>query len=178
MLKYTTGELAKLCDVSVRTVQYYDEKDLVKPIELTQGGRRIYNEDGLKKMRQICMLKALGLSLDSIKGILKSETQNKILLLLLDEQSRQINEEIKDKQKQQEIIKTLKENICNAETISVNSISDIENIMNGKKKLKRTYSLVIIFGVIMDIIQIATIILCKVQTQNYRFYFLKTYPKN
>ena len=159
MLKYTTGELAKLCNVSVRTVQYYDTKDLLKPTELTDGGRRVYNDDDLTKLRQICMLKALGLSLDSIKGIIKSKTPSKVLLVLLDEQSKKIKNEIEDRQKQQEIIRTLKENICNMKTISVNSINDIEHIMNGKKKLKKTYVLTFIFGIIMDIIEIGTIVL-------------------
>ena len=49
MSEYTTGELAKLCDVSVRTVQFYDVKDLLKPAELTEGGRRLYTDDDLKR---------------------------------------------------------------------------------------------------------------------------------
>ena len=28
MSKYTTGEMAKLCGVSVRTVQYYDTRNI------------------------------------------------------------------------------------------------------------------------------------------------------
>ncbi|NLK75609.1 MAG: MerR family DNA-binding transcriptional regulator [Clostridiales bacterium] len=28
---YSTGEIAKLCNVSVRTVQYYDKEDIIKP---------------------------------------------------------------------------------------------------------------------------------------------------
>ena len=28
MSKYTTGEIAKLCGVSVRTVQYYDSRNI------------------------------------------------------------------------------------------------------------------------------------------------------
>ena len=31
MSKYTTGEIAKLCGVSVRTVQYYDERGILTP---------------------------------------------------------------------------------------------------------------------------------------------------
>ncbi|MGO3725668.1 MerR family DNA-binding transcriptional regulator [Staphylococcus carnosus] len=27
---YTTGELAKMCNVSVRTVQYYDQKGVIE----------------------------------------------------------------------------------------------------------------------------------------------------
>lgn len=41
---YSTGEHATLCGVSIRTVQYYDEKGLLPPSGLTEGGRRIYAE--------------------------------------------------------------------------------------------------------------------------------------
>lgn len=37
MSKYTTGEIAKLCGVSVRTVQYYDTRNILTPSELTEG---------------------------------------------------------------------------------------------------------------------------------------------
>lgn len=40
---FTTGEIAEKCGVSVRTVQYYDEKGLVRPTERTEGGRRLYD---------------------------------------------------------------------------------------------------------------------------------------
>lgn len=42
MSKYTTGEIAKLCGVSVRTVQYYDTRGVLMPSELSEGGRRLY----------------------------------------------------------------------------------------------------------------------------------------
>ena len=47
MSKYTTGELAKLCGVTVRTVQYYDSRGILIPSELSEGGRRLYSEDDL-----------------------------------------------------------------------------------------------------------------------------------
>ena len=40
MSKYTTGEIAKLCNVTVRTVQYYDTKGILVPSELTDAARR------------------------------------------------------------------------------------------------------------------------------------------
>lgn len=159
MSPYTTGDLAKMCDVSVRTVQFYDTRGLLKPTDLTEGGRRLYSEDDLKTMRLICLLKSLGLSLDSIKGILESETPSKILLLLLDEQMEQIDSEISDRQKQRETIELIRENIRNTNMISVKSIRDIEQIMDGKKKLKRTHMTMLAVGIVMDIIQIVAIIL-------------------
>lgn len=41
MSMYTTGELAKECGVTVRTVQYYDTQNLLNSRELTEGGRRL-----------------------------------------------------------------------------------------------------------------------------------------
>ena len=56
MSKYTTGELAKLCGVTVRTVQYYDTRGILIPSELSEGGRRLYSEADLKRMKIICFL--------------------------------------------------------------------------------------------------------------------------
>ena len=91
MSQYTTGEMAKLCGVSVRTVQFYDEKDLLKPAELTEGGRRLYSEDDLKKFQMICLFKSLGLSLESIAGVMSSKRPGNVLGLLLDEQLKQLD---------------------------------------------------------------------------------------
>ena len=158
MSTYTTGELAELCEVSVRTVQFYDAKDLLKPTELTEGGRRLYTDDDLEKLRLICLLKSLGLSLNSIKDILGSENQNKVLLLLLDEQEKQIDDEIGTRQKQKQAIRVIKENISSMNSISVNLIFDIEKNMIGKSKLKRTYATMLIIGIIMDIIELAGLV--------------------
>ena len=94
MSKYTTGEMAKLCNVSVRTMQFYDTKGVLHPSDLTEGGRRLYNDDDLTKLRLICTLKAIGLSLDSIKSVMESELSEKILTLLLEEQAKMLKNEV------------------------------------------------------------------------------------
>lgn len=159
MPQYTTGELAKLCEVSVRTVQFYDAKDLLKPSALTEGGRRLYSDDDLNKLRLICMLKALGLSLASIQGILDSDNPGRVLLLLLDEQARRIGSEMKDMQKQLDAIRAIAESIRHTDRIPVNSISGIERMMNGKKKLRGTRIAMLAVGLIMDVIEIGTAVL-------------------
>ncbi|WP_277892925.1 MerR family transcriptional regulator, partial [Enterococcus lactis] len=87
MSKYTTGEIAKLCNVSIRTVQFYDSKKILMPTEVTQGGRRMYSEEDSKKLQLICLLKSLGLKLKDIKDILDSNYANSTLQLILSEQS-------------------------------------------------------------------------------------------
>ena len=73
MSKYTTGELAKLCGVTVRTVQYYDARGILIPSELTEGGRRLYSDDDLKRMKVICFLRELDIPINTISQMLKEE---------------------------------------------------------------------------------------------------------
>ena len=153
MSKYTTGEMAKLCNVSVRTVQFYDTKGLLHPSELTDGGRRLYTDDDLAKLRLICTLKAIGLSLDSIKGILESESSGKVLSLLLDEQIKQLSGEIKERQGQLETIKAIKENIHSVTAIPANSIIDIEQMMENNKKVREKFRRLVVKAIIISIPQ-------------------------
>lgn len=159
MPKYTTGELAKQCGVTVRTVQFYDAKKLLPPTELTEGGRRLYSEADLKKLRLIGLLKALGLSLDAIRDILNSQDPNPVLLLLLEEQLKQIDTDIEKQQKQKEAIHAVQETIRSAGLIPVDSIDGIEQMMNGKRKLRKTYAALLVIGIGMDVIQICTLLL-------------------
>lgn len=94
MSKYTTGEMAKLCNVTVRTVQYYDTRGILIPAELSEGGRRLYNDDDLKKLRLICYLKNIGLSLDSIADILTAENGKNVISTILQEQRAQLKNDI------------------------------------------------------------------------------------
>lgn len=63
---FSIGELAHMVGVSVRTLQYYDEQDLLKPI-VTEGGRRKYTREDILHLEQILFLKSFGFSLEEIK---------------------------------------------------------------------------------------------------------------
>lgn len=155
---YTTGELAKLCRVSVRTIQFYDEKGLLPPSALSDGGRRLYGDEDLRKLSLICLLKTLGLSLTAIKGVLESPDSNEVLLQLLKEQAVQIEEEIDEKQQVRQTIKAMMDDIRDAKVIPATSIGDMERIMQGKKKLKRDFRIMLVHGIICDVIEIGTIV--------------------
>ena len=86
MSKYTTGEMAKLCGVSVRTVQYYDTRGILTPSELTEGGRRLYSEDDVKRMKIICFLRDVGISIKSIGELLTEDDPVSVISVLLEQQ--------------------------------------------------------------------------------------------
>ena len=156
MSNYTTGEMAKLCNVSVRTVQFYDTKGILHPSDLTEGGRRIYNDDDLRSFRLICTLKAIGLSLNSIKSVLESELSGKILTTLLNEQVRLLSEEVEERQKQLEMINLIKESISDTAIIPANTILGIEDIMEKKRKTQGRRKL--------TLVHIAVAVGCVLQT--------------
>ena len=61
--RYRIGEIGKLLDLSTRTIRYYEEIGLLNTVKRIEGGRRIFTEDDLRRLRFIKKLKLLGLSL-------------------------------------------------------------------------------------------------------------------
>lgn len=160
MSLYTTGEIAKLAGVSVRTVQFYDNKGILPPSQLSEGGRRLYSQEDLGKLQRICLWKTMGLSLDAIKGILESQNADKVLGLLLEQQAKALEEDIRDRQQQQlQAIRTLEQNLKSEERIPVNSISDMEQLMKNKRKLRKIHGVMLAWGILADLLEIAGLIL-------------------
>ena len=146
MSKYTTGELAKRCGVTVRTVQYYDTRGILIPSELSEGGRRLYSEDDVKRMKIICFLRGLDLPIDVISQILKEEHPEKVISLLMEQQEKALSEEIADKEEKLEKLRELKNGLKNQTAFSLESIGDMAVIMEDKKKLKRMRWMMIVTG--------------------------------
>ncbi len=159
MSKYTTGEVAKLCDVTVRTVQYYDTRGILIPSELTEGGRRLYSEEDVKKLRVICFLRDLGLPINTIAEILKDDDPHSVVELLLEQHEQTVKAELSVCQDKLESIKMLKNEIKAVDDFSVNSIGDIAHIMKNKDNIKKVRTKMMIAAITCEIIEITTIIL-------------------
>lgn len=158
MSMYTTGELAKECGVTVRTVQYYDTQNLLNPSELTEGGRRLYSEADKQKMMLICTLRDLGLSLDIIRKIFKEENSRNVIETFLEEQRLIVNQELEAKKKQMEKIDFILEGIRDSKEFSLHLIGDMAKRMERRKKLRKTRAVVLTVGIFMDIIEWGTFI--------------------
>jgi DNA-binding transcriptional MerR regulator len=157
--KYTTGELAKLCGVTVRTVQYYDTRGILIPSELSEGGRRLYSENDLERMKIICFLRELGLPIDSISQLLSEDDPGSVISLLIDQQEQTLREEMNVSQKKLEKLIGLKRGLQSVDDFSVESIGDIAFIMENKKKLKKIHLTMLLTGIPFTILQWGSIIL-------------------
>lgn len=63
----SVGELARRVGVTVRTVQYYDQKGLLHPSGKGEQGQRLYSAEDEERLYRILTLKYLGFSLGQIK---------------------------------------------------------------------------------------------------------------
>ena len=159
MSKYTTGEIAKLCGVSVRTVQYYDSRNILVPSELSEGGRRLYSEDDLKRMRIICFLREAGVPINSIGELFAEEHPEKVISILLDQQEQTLREELEEQQKKLSIVETIKRELKEVKNFSVESIGDIAFVMKNKNKLRKMRWLMVLTAIPVTALQWTSIIL-------------------
>ncbi len=158
MSKYTTGELAKLCGVTVRTVQYYDTRGILVPSELSEGGRRLYNEEDLRRMRIICFLRDLGLPINSIAQLLSEQDPATVISLLLEQQEQLLRDELKERETKLDLVAGLKRELKSISHFSVDSIGDIAYMMEHKKKLRRVHIVMLTVGIPLEVIEWATFI--------------------
>lgn len=159
MSKYTTGEIAKLCGVSVRTVQYYDSRGILIPSELSEGGRRLYSEEDLKKMKIICFLRELDIPINSIGQLLEEEDPASVISILLDQQQKMLRKELEEKEEKLKRVEALKREVKSVHSFSVESIGDIAYVMENKKKLTRVRGIILSAGIVAEIIETGTLLL-------------------
>lgn len=77
----TVKEVSELTGISIRTLRYYDEIDLLKPAKVTEAGYRLYDESSLKILRRIMFFREMEVPLSEIKVIMKdSESDNRKIL--------------------------------------------------------------------------------------------------
>jgi len=98
---FQIGELATLAEMSPRTIRYYEEIGLLHPGKRAQGGKRVFTENDLQRLRFIKRLKHLGLTLsemNELASIYKIHQTNRDVLRrlceLLDNQVEKIDERI------------------------------------------------------------------------------------
>lgn len=151
MSLYTTGEIAKLCNVSVRTVQYYDTRNILKPSAISEGGRRLYSEDDVKRMEIICFLRETGISLNNIEELISGSEPEKVISILIEQQEKVLAEELEERQTKLELLDQIKTELKKIEHFSIESIGDIAYAVENKKKFQKMHLSLLITGLPLSI---------------------------
>ena len=159
MSMYSTGEIAKLCGVSVRTVQYYDARNILVPNELSEGGRRLYSEDDLKRMKIICFLRDAGFPIKSISELLAEEHPEKLISVLLEEHEQELRDSFEEQKQQLEMIESMKRELKDIKNFSVESLGDIAYAMKQNNQRKKMLMKMVLFGIPVTALEIVAIVL-------------------
>jgi len=132
--KFTVGHLAKHANVSVRTIQYYDKIGLLKPSDVSEGGRRLYDNNDMAVLHQIITLKSFGLSLDEIKERLMPINNSQDVAKVLDKQSILIKEQISKANKLLESMEMLKKDIINSKEVDWSKYSKMLKLVKDNNE--------------------------------------------
>ena len=93
------GDFARLSQVSVVTLRYYDEMGLLEPVRVdTFTGYRFYSADQLPRLNRILALKDLGFSLEQIKLMLVDGLTVEQLRSMLMTQQKEVEKRLVDEQ--------------------------------------------------------------------------------
>lgn len=151
---YTTGEVAKICQVTVRTIQYYDTENILHPSEVSEGGRRLYSESDVARLKEICTMKSLGVSLAVIKEVMRADNGHEILSTFLEEEERIVSKQIDELEDRRKKMQMVRQNITDGNWAPIRSKSGIDKMMVNRKKRKNVMTVVLAIGVLADILEI------------------------
>lgn len=91
---FTIGQFSKKTGLTIRALRFYDEKGILKPTALTEGGQRLYDDNNIIEAQKIATYKYLDFSIEEMKELLIEEVSLldslKSQKLLLEEKKKHI----------------------------------------------------------------------------------------
>ena len=66
---YAIGDIARKAGLTPRTIRYYEDIGLLASVRRIEGGRRVYTEEDIRRLKFVSRLKVLGLTLEEMKEL-------------------------------------------------------------------------------------------------------------
>lgn len=136
---YSSGEFARMAHVSLRTIRYYDKKNLLKPSYVTPAGARFYTKKDFGKLQQILLFKFLGFSLDDIREMTIENTDSSILRNALTLQKKLVQDRMEQLQLVANSIDTTIRAIDRDCEVDWSSMLDLIHLTGMETSLKNQY---------------------------------------
>ena len=126
------NEVAKLCNLTKKAVEYYTQQGLICP-KVLENGYRDFSKQDVENLKKIALYRRLGLSIFEIKSILADQTKLKSILY-----KRTL--EIEQEKVKQDIL----QRICNGESLEkleqeINNINSKSIIVKKLMELFPSY---------------------------------------
>ena len=91
------GDFSKISNVTTKTLRYYDEINLIKPVHINEeNGYRYYDISQLESILLISKLKQYSFSLEEISEVLKNRHDDEMLFSLLQKKKKIIHEKMNE----------------------------------------------------------------------------------
>jgi len=75
MADFTIGRLSEETGVHIETIRYYEKIVLVPKPPRSAGGRRLYDNDAVQRLRFIRRARDLGFALDDVRSLMRLATE-------------------------------------------------------------------------------------------------------
>lgn len=116
----TTGDLARACETTVRTVRFYEEAGVLRPENRTEGGHRLFGEEDLEKLQLIMDLREAGMSLNEIREMFQLKHTHATPQEASEAMSGMLEAQIEAMQRKIEVLRRLREEL----SLTVTMIQD------------------------------------------------------
>lgn len=136
---YTSGQFAKMAQVSVRTIRFYDKQNILKPSLVNESGARFYSDADFARLQQILLLKYLGFSLEDIRNITIADTDYRILLNSLNLQQKLVQDRIEQMQLVEKAIEDTRSAIETEHHVDWSRMLRLIHLTNMEKSMKTQY---------------------------------------
>ena len=136
---YSSGEFAKKANVSVRTIRYYDQQNILKPSLLTAEGVRFYTDSDFTRLQQVLLLKYLGFSLDDIRNMTIGDSDYHVLKNSLELQKRMIEDKIAQMQLVCKAIEETEDSINAGNGVDWSNMLEIIHLTTMEDSMKNQY---------------------------------------
>lgn len=127
-MEYSISELSELAGISTRTLRYYDQIGLLKPLYVKETGYRYYGKEEVDMLQQILFYRTRGFDLKTIQNIIYQK--NFDIIQALEEHLQKLEEERK---KTEVLIQTVKQTISSMK--GENEMTDQEKFIGFKEKI-------------------------------------------
>ena len=136
---YSSGEFARMAQITVRTVRYYDKQNILKPSLVTPTGARFYTEEDFARLQQIMLLKYLGFSWEDIRELTVNDSDYSYLEHSLEQQQNLVRDRIEQLQLVEQAIGETVTEIRQQQNVDWNRMRELIHLTGMENSLKAQY---------------------------------------
>ncbi len=136
---YSSGEFARMAKVSVRTIRFYDNQNILKPSYMTAAGARFYTDSDFARLQQILLLKYMGFSLEDIREMTIADGDLQLMLHSLAMQKKLVQDRIEQLQLVEKAINSTAAELAAHGAPDWNHMLELIHLTGMEKSLKDQY---------------------------------------